>query len=144
MVGTVTDTYVAALQHGIADLPDGTATVGVVRRATPWFYAQVDENQPALGPPEPLLAEVKERHEALVADGMGDAEAHNAAMEEANYDERYLEHLDASTDAQAALADLRDRLAAGQDVALVCYENTAEKRCHRTLLRDRLRSGLPE
>jgi len=142
MVGTVTDTYVAALQHGIADLPDGAAIVGVVRRATPWFHAQVEENRPALGPPEALLAEVKERHEALVADGIADAEGHNAAMDDVNYDERYLEHLDTSPDAKAALADLRDRVASGEDVALVCYENTDEKRCHRTLLRDRLKQEL--
>lgn len=138
MAGTLTDTYVAALQHGFADVPDGALKLGVVRRATPWFHAQVDENRPALGPPEALLVEVKDRHEALIADGMADAEAHNVAMEAAGYDDRYIEYLEETPEARTAIEDVRARLDAGEDVALVCYENTDEKRCHRTLLRDRL------
>lgn len=144
MVGTLTDTYVAALQHGFADVPEDSVRLGVVRRATPWFHAQVDENRPALGPPSSLLTDVKERHAVLADEGMSDAEAHNAAMDAADYDDRYLEHLAESADAQAAIDDVRAQLAEGEDIALVCYENTDEKRCHRTLLRDQILAGLDE
>jgi len=34
--------------------------------------------------------------------------------------------------------DLLDLLAEGTDVALVCFENTDQKRCHRTILREEL------
>ena len=138
MPGTLYDTYVAALQHDMADVPEGAARLGVVRRPTPWFWGQVDENVPALGPPEDLLAEAKTRQEALEAEGVDDAEAHNAAMDDVDFDERYLAHLDESAAAREAITEIRNRLAAGDDVALVCYENTDEKRCHRTLLGERI------
>lgn len=142
MDGSLTDTYVAALQHEIANIPEDSVKIGVVRRATPWFHAQVDRNVPALGPPASLLADVKERHEALADDGMNDAAAHNAAMDAVGYDDRYLEYLAESSDAQAAIDDVRARVTADEDVVLVCYENTDEKRCHRTLLRDRILAGI--
>jgi len=134
----VYDTYVAALKHGTADVPDDAVRLGVVRKPTPWFYGQVDENVPALGPPAELLSETKARQEELEAEGLDDAEAHNRAMDDVDLDARYLAYLDDSSEAREALADLRDRLDAGEDVALVCYENTDNKRCHRTLLRERL------
>lgn len=138
MSGQVYDTYVAALQHDLADLPDDAVRVGVVRRPTPWFWAQVDENVPELGPPADLLDEFKERYEHLREQGMADAEAHNAAMEDVGYDERYRSYLDESDETRAAIDALRNRLESGEDVVLVCYENTDEKRCHRTLLRSEL------
>lgn len=138
MPGTVHDTYVAALQHDIADVPDEAVRVGVVRRPTPWFYAQVDENVPELGPPADLLEEFKDRYEHRQEQGLGDAEAHNTALEDVDYDARYRSYLDESDEARAAIEDLRNRLESGEDVVLVCYENTEEKRCHRTLLRSEL------
>lgn len=138
MPGTVHDTYVAALQHDIADVPDDAVRVGVVRRPTPWFYAQVDENVPELGPPAALLEEFKDRYEHRQEQGLGDAEAHNTALEDVDYDDRYRSYLDESDEARAAIEGLRNRLESGEDVVLVCYENTDEKRCHRTLLRSEL------
>lgn len=136
--GRVFDTYVAALQHDIADVPDDAHRVGVVRRPAPWFHGQVDENLRALGPPEVLLDEVKTRYRELCDAGVDEDEAHNRALDEVSYDERYLEHVGSDPDARAALASIRERLDAGTDVALVCYEDTEHKRCHRTLLRDLL------
>lgn len=136
MAGRLFDTYVAALQHDLVDLPEGTVRLGVVRRPTPWFSAAVDENCSALGPPDSLLAAVKQRHEALVADGVEDATAHNRALAALDYDDRYVHHLETDEAAREAVESVRDRLTAGTDVALVCYENTAEKRCHRTRLRE--------
>lgn len=143
MSGRLSDTYVAALRHGRADVPPGAVRLGVVRRPTPWFYAAVDENVPALAPPADLLDDAKDRQADLEADGLDDAAAHNAAMEDVDFDARYLAYLDESGEAQAALDDLRDRLEDGDDVALVCYENTDHKRCHRTLLREHVERAFP-
>lgn len=138
MSGTLYDTYVAALQHDLAEVPPDARLIGVVRRPTPWVYGVVDENVTSLGPPDSLLAEFKARHEERVDAGEDDATAHNAAMDDVSYDERYREYLDASAAAQEAIAAIRERLDAGADVVLVCFENTAQKRCHRTLLKDRI------
>lgn len=136
--GTLVDTYVAALQHDLVDLPNETTTVGVVRRPTRWLHPYVDENRAALGPPEGLLEAFQARHTALLEQGIEDATAHNRAWEDVSYDQRYRAHLEDSGDARAALTSLRTWLQEGRNVALVCYENTDEKRCHRTLLRDYL------
>lgn len=133
----VYDTYVAALQHGFAAVPEDAVKVGVVRRPTRWFYPRVDHNFPDLGPPPALLDDFQERHETL-AERLGDVEAHNRAWVDVEYDQRYLDYLASSPDATDALEEVREFLADGVDVVLVCYENTDEKRCHRTLLRDRL------
>ena len=143
MSGALRDTYVAALQHDTADLPDDAVLVGVVRRPTRWF--SVDENLPALGPPSDLLDEFKQAHEDLKADGMADAAAHDAAWEDLDFADRYESYLDSSSEAQAAIERVEEMLADGETVALVCFENTEQKRCHRTLLKayiqDRIRSS---
>lgn len=135
MAGTLTDTYVAAIQHDLVDLPESTRRVGVVRKPTRWFHGVVDENRPALGPPADLLEEFQEREERFKRQGMCDEGAHNAAWEELDFAERYREYL-GTDEAADAIDDLRDTLADDVDVALVCYENTDQKRCHRTILRD--------
>lgn len=138
MSGRLDDTYVAAIQHDLAELPAGAHLVGVVRRATPWFHAAVAENVSALGPPPDLLDEVKDRHETLTSRGLDDATAHNRAMADVDYDDRYRAYLDESSEAAREIERIRDRLASGEDVVLVCYENTDEKHCHRTLLQERI------
>ena len=154
MAGTLTDTYVAAIQHDLVDLPEGARRVGVVRKPTPWFHGVlrsrsdlmgcenrlrfsnvVDVNRPALGPPRDLLEAFQEREEAFKLDGMCDEGAHNATWEELDFEERYREYL-GTDEARAALTELRAALADGTHIALVCYENTDKKRCHRTILRD--------
>lgn len=59
----------------------------MVRRPTHWLNAQVDENIPALAPPEELLDDIKSEHEALKDEGLEDANAHNRAMEAVDYEE---------------------------------------------------------
>ncbi|WP_436910902.1 DUF488 family protein, N3 subclade [Halosimplex marinum] len=142
MSGTVTETYAAALQHDIADLPDDAALVGVVRRPTGWFSALVDENRPELGPPESLLSEAKERQEDFRRQGLCDEEAHNAAWGEVDFEARYREHL-ASGAAAEALTGLAERVADGESVALVCFEGD-DKRCHRRILDDVVRERATE
>ena len=135
MTGTLADTYVAALQHDLADLPEGARRIGVVRKPTPWFHGVVDENRPALGPPRALLEEFKALEAQFEGQGMCDEGAHNAAWEELDFEERYREHLETGA-ARDAVDELDALLESGADVALVCYENTERKRCHRTILRD--------
>ncbi|MFU8869642.1 DUF488 family protein [Natronococcus sp.] len=136
--GTLADTYVAAIQHDLADLPAGTTRVGVVRKPAPWFHAAVDENVPELGPPGDLLEEIRTAEDDLKIQGLCDEGAHNAAWDQVDFGERYREHLEESPEAKAALEELAARLEDGESLALVCYENTEKKRCHRTILRERL------
>ncbi|MWG35319.1 DUF488 family protein, N3 subclade [Halomarina oriensis] len=136
------ETYVAALQHGLVDVPTDTTLVGVVSRPTHWFGAAVDENRPALGPPGTLLDDVEQRREDLKRRGICDEGAHNAAWEDVEFEERYRTHLDTDPDARDAVDELVDRLRAGEPLFLVCFENTAQKRCHRTLLREHVTARL--
>jgi len=144
VTGQVLDTYVAALQHDLVELPEGTELVGVVRRPTPWFHGAVDENVPALGPPEDLLDDAKQREDDLKMAGLCEEEALNAAWGEVDFGERYREHLESDPEAGEAVGDLVERIRAGTDVALVCYENTEKKRCHRTILRAELEGRLSQ
>lgn len=139
--GRLTDTYVAALQHDLADLPPETTLVGVVRHPTPWFHGAVDENRPVLGPPPDLLDAVRERQDDLEMRGICAEEAHNAAWDEVDFGERYRAHLETDAAARDAVEALERRLAAGESLTLVCYENTEQKRCHRTILRAVLGDG---
>jgi hypothetical protein len=138
VTGDLSDTYVAALQHDQADVPPDATLVGVVRRPTGWFSATVEENVPAVAPPEPLLDDAKSRESELESRGVDDAAANRRAWAAVDFADRYRDHLDTDPDAVAAVADLADRLRDGESLALVCFENTDEKRCHRTILRDRL------
>lgn len=142
-MSAVTETYAAALQHDIADLPEATTRVGVVRRPTGWFRALVDENRPELGPPEALLGETKDRQEALSRRGLCDEEAHNAAWEEVGFADRYREYLASDAEAGEALRDLVNRARGGESLALVCFEGES-KRCHRRLLLSEVRERLDE
>lgn len=139
MSGSVEETYVAAIQHDLADLDGDEVLVGVVREPTGWFRAAVDQNRPELGPPKALLDETKQRAEDLQMQGLCEEGAHNAAWDETDFEARYLAHLDAAEDAQRALDELAERVADGEHVVLVCFEGD-RKRCHRTLLRERLRA----
>lgn len=136
------DTYVAALQHDLIDIPSEATLVGVVRRPTGWFKTTIDENYPALGPPPDLLDEFKQRHEDFTMQGLCDEGAHNAAWDEVGFENRYQSYLTGTTDAQKATSELTDRLRGGEHLVLVCFENTNQKRCHRTLLKDHLTAQL--
>ncbi|QSW99460.1 DUF488 domain-containing protein [Haloterrigena alkaliphila] len=134
--GTLADTYVAAIQHDLVELPTETTLVGVVRQPTPWFHGAVDENHPELGPPSALLESFRQREEDMKMQGLCEEGAHNAAWDEVGFEAQYREYLEGSDEAQAALEELESRLEDGESLALVCFENTAKKRCHRTILRD--------
>lgn len=77
--GRFFDTYVAARQHDLVELTNGTTVVGVVRQPTRWLHR---------------------------------------------------EHLERGDNAREDLDRLQGWLRDGRDVALVCDENTDDKRCH--------------
>lgn len=141
MSGAISETYVAAIRHDLADLDGDERLVGVVREPTGWFRAAVDENRPELGPPSDLLDETRQRAEDLQMQGLCEEGAHNAAWDETDFVSRYLASLDTDDEAQRALDELEDRIHEGDAIALVCFEGD-RKRCHRTLLRDRLQDRL--
>lgn len=136
------DTYVAAIQHDLVDFPPETTFVGVVRRPTGWFRSSVDENYPSLGPPPELLDTFKQQHEEFKLQGMCDDGAHNAAWDEIEFEERYRAHLTEASDAHEAVTELTNRLREEGQLVLVCYENTDQKRCHRTILHEHLTDQL--
>lgn len=136
------DTYVAAIQHELVDLPKEATLVGVARQPTGWFRSAVDENYPSLGPPPELLDEFTQRHEDFKLQGMCDEGAHNAAWDELGFDDQYLTHIEETTTAQETISALVHRLEAGEELVLVCFENTNQKRCHRTLLRNHIADRL--
>lgn len=143
MAGSIADTYVAAVQHDLVDVGDATL-VGVVRRPTGWFNATVDENVPAVAPPESLLEDAKSHQEDFEMQGICSEEAHNQSWEVTDFAERYRDHLASTDAAQRAVDDLVDRVRDGESITLVCFENTEKKRCHRTILRAALESRLSE
>ena len=140
MVGSLTETYAAAIQHDLVDLA-GATPVGVVRRPPGWFHAQVEENHRELGPPGDLLDETKERQADLQQAGGGETAAHNVAFEETDFAERYRAYLGEDPDAESAVSSLQNRVREGEDIALVCFEGD-DKACHRHTLLDVLRDGL--
>lgn len=133
----LTHTYVAALQHDLFE-PGDARLVGVVRRPAPWFHGQVDENLRELGPPSDLLDEFKNEVENRKMRGMCSEGAHNSVWEDIEFEERYRDYLDGSQEAREALDTVVELLESDEDVVLVCYEDTDKKRCHRTVLVERI------
>ncbi|CDK38179.1 DUF488 family protein [Halorubrum sp. AJ67] len=121
------DTYHAALQHGHVVPDDDDYVVGVVREPMYGIQTHLDTNITALAPPRDLLTEFKE-----LADEIG----HNDAIDACDFEQRYRAHLGGDTQRRA----MRDILSMLPETAvyLVCYENTDDKICHRTYLKDEL------
>ena len=133
------DTYHAALQHGHVEPDDEDLVAAVVRRPVYGIENYVDRNVPALAPPDDLLSEFKEVENEREdgTDAEGDELTHDEVWDAVNFGERYRDHL-RNPEPRQAMDDLLAELER-RDVWLVCYENTDEKRCHRTILKDVLR-----
>lgn len=123
--GQLHDSYHAALQNDIDTPGDSDRVLGVVNEQMYGIQNHIDENWPALAPPDPLFNQFKQ-----TADEMG----HNAAVSEVDFRARYRDHLQGETP-QARIAEIRTMLAEGTDVWIVCYENTDDKFCHRDILK---------
>lgn len=128
MTGDVVTAYFSGVQA--AAPAESALLLGVVRRPQDFIAEVVDRNAPVLGPPEGLLDAYKNVEQAAEADGAADPE--RVAWTSVNFRERYLDHLDRSGP-RTVLADLREVLADGRDVWLVCWEKRATF-CHRRLL----------
>ncbi|WP_168216190.1 DUF488 domain-containing protein [Halorussus halobius] len=129
------DTYHAALQHGHVDPDDSALVVGVVRRPSYGIGTYLDRNVPELATPDDLLDEFKSRLDEVGGDD--DGPTHDEVWNEVDFGERYRDHL-RNPEPRRAMDDLLGELES-RDVWLVCYENTDDKRCHRTILKAVLR-----
>ena len=129
-VGTLHDTYHAALQHGHVNPADDDLVLGVVREPMYGIQKYIDENWPALAPTADLLGEFKD-----AADEMG----HNPAVAAVDFRPRYRDSL-AGIAQQMKMNDIVGVLEEGRDVWLVCYENTDEKFCHREILKEEIKT----
>ena len=130
--GTLYDAHAAGLQHdNYPEIPDDATYFAVVRNQMYGISAVTDEWVPELAPHD-LLDDFKE-----AADELG----HNEAWEAVDFEARFRAYLRESEAAQASLDRVRALLDVGEDVVLVCYENTDDKRCHREILVDVLTEG---
>lgn len=143
------DTYNSALHHGTVDIPSDAWVVGVVRIPMHGIDDVIDTNLPSLAPPSPLLTEIKNTADEIGAD---EQTAHNRAYEQSDFEQRYLDYLDADgtppesvvsvadddrTNVTEAVDEVLARLRDGQPVYLTCYEGE-NKACHRRPLREYL------
>lgn len=128
-IGTLRDSYHAALQHGHDEPDEDDLVIAVVAEQMYGIQKHTDEHWPVLAPPIEALREFKDR-----ADEIG----HNEAVDELDFDGRYREHVRQDIDVQKAVGAVIDELESGRDVWLVCYENTDDKFCHRTVLREEI------
>jgi uncharacterized protein YeaO (DUF488 family) len=133
--GRLRGTYHAALQHGHDEPADDDLVLAVVDEQMYGIQKYTDEHWPVLAPPTEALHEFKAR-----ADEIG----HNEAVDELGFDTRYRDHVRRDKDVHQAIDAVIDKLESGQDVWLVCYENTDEKFCHRTVLREEIKNRLNE
>lgn len=123
------DSYHAALQHGHDEPDEDDLVLAVVDEQMYGIQKYTDEWWPVLSPPTEALHEFKER-----ADEIG----HNEAVDELDFSERYRNHVREDPDVQKAVGEVISELESGRDVWLVCYENTDDKFCHRTVLREEI------
>ena len=130
MTGTLHDTYHAALQHGHVNPSKRDLVLGVVAEQMYGIQSFLDRNEVELAPDRDTLREFKD-----LADEIG----HNEAIEELGFEDEYRERLQQPAQ-QAAMGELANELDAGRDVWLVCYENTDDKFCHRTILREEIKA----
>lgn len=131
------ETYSSALKHDNADIPPDTHCAGVVRYPMYGITAVIDQNYPLLGPPEPLLTDIKNTAAKLEETYEDTTKAHNEACEQHNLESRYREYLTYEWHQRGEVYDMLQSLlakVAEQPVALVCYEKP-EKTCHRHTLR---------
>ena len=133
--GTLRDTYHAALQHNHVEPGEDDLGLGVVREPMYGIQTHLDDNWTILAPPREALMEFKDR-----ADEIG----HNEAVDELDFDARYRELITTDDEVRQAIDMVVGELKQGRDVWLVCYENTDDKFCHRSVLREVIEERLEE
>lgn len=119
----------------------GSTTIAVVREPNDTGIVDVcDEWAQSLGMPKDALRDFWElRSQYRENDGV--YRPSDRAYRELELDERYVEYVRHSDEAQTALDDIVDRILSGEDITLVCFEEDG-KCCHRHELLSMIESRL--
>lgn len=96
----------------------------------------VDEVWPELGMPTWALKKFLARRAGYQTNSAID-DPHNQAYIDMNLSAIYYNHLQNSNEAKRRIAESVNRLVAGENITLVCYETGGDK-CHRHLLIDKI------
>jgi hypothetical protein len=112
--------------------------IGVVSKPTEEMKELTDEIMPCLGMPEKYLSKFLKRRSEYRMNSAIDNPT-NRAYDDLELDDKYTEHVRDSEKAQSAIASLVSRLDDGEEVTLVCYEES-HQRCHRHLLMEMIDS----
>lgn len=116
-------------------------TIAVVRLPRDTGIEEMcDEWWPALGLPERHLKRYWEYKSGFKTNSAVD-DAEERAYEEARVEHYYRRYVQKSAEAQRAIRMLVERLRDGEDITLVCFEETAQN-CHRSELRQMIESRL--
>ncbi|AGM11410.1 hypothetical protein M199_gp256 [Halogranum tailed virus 1] len=123
----------ATLQNYGADCNE--TKIAVVRKPNDTGILDVtDEWTPVLGMPEKYLKKFWKRRSEYRMNSAID-EPGDRAYEDLDLDEKYVEYIRNSDEAQRAIDDLVRRLRTGESITLVCFERENEH-CHRHVLLD--------
>jgi len=117
-----------------------TTYIGIVRSDNEDFLSVVDETEKQLAPPNELFHQWWNTKKQLKQDGEQETTAHNEALAQVSYFDRFAQYLN-TDDAQEAITRLTERVLSGEDIVLVCY-CTGEQQCHRYPVADRIEARL--
>lgn len=93
----------------------------------------VDEHIPELGMPDRKLNEFRKLREGY--NTQDPVEAHNKAYVKCDLDSAFESHVQFNEKAREAINRIADRVEHGEDIVLVCFEQSP-KRCHRHKLQE--------
>jgi hypothetical protein len=120
-------------QAELADWSNDTTTyIAVVSLVRGSMEEYVDEVCPELGMPEWALKRFLQRRAGYRGNSAVDS-PHEKAYEDVHLHGIYQSYLSDSEEAQDKISDLVERVLAGENITLVCYEEGG-KSCHRHLL----------
>ena len=117
-----------------------TAYIGIANSEDGTYADVIDETEQRLAPPDDLFYQWYNTRKSMMQDGMLETNAHNKALEEIDYFERFAKYLN-TTRAQEAITAITERVRAGEDIVLVCYCGGA-KQCHRHPVAERIQARL--
>jgi len=134
-ISSVSDTH-DEKQHTFDNfgIETNATTIAVVSRPSEEMLDVTDEWVPELGMPERYLSNFLKRKRQYQANSAIDEPA-NRAYIDLSLDEKYVEYIRNSEEAQVAIADIISRIDSGEAITLVCYEESHQM-CHRHMLLD--------
>lgn len=130
-------------QSSLAEYSDtGPTYIAVVSEPTGGIEDYVDEVWEPVGMPSWALQKFLSRRSGYRGNSAID-DPHNQAYVDMNLSSIYERHLEKDDDAERLLTEATDRLCAGENLTLVCYEESGE-RCHRHRLIDEINKRVKE